>query len=53
VISWETAAQVMVSAFQLELGIRLERGELSGAELARAEDLFQKKYAHPSWTERA
>ncbi|GAB4494334.1 MAG: lipoate--protein ligase family protein [Anaerolineales bacterium] len=52
-IDWETAAQALVESFQRELGIRLERGELSGAEVAHAEDLLQNKYAHPSWTERA
>ncbi len=52
-IDWETAAQATAESFQRELGIRLERGELSGEEIARAEDLFQNKYAHPSWTERA
>jgi len=52
-VAWETAAQALVESFQRELGIRLERGELSGEEFARAEDLFQNKYAHPNWTERA
>ncbi len=52
-IDWETAAQATVESFQRELGIRLERGELSGEEIARAEDLLQNKYAHPGWTERA
>ncbi len=52
-IAWETAAQAWVSAFQQGLGIRLERGELSRAELARAEQLVENKYAHPDWTERA
>jgi lipoate-protein ligase A len=52
-IAWETAAQATVESFQRELGISLERGDLSGEEVARAEDLLQNKYAHPSWTERA
>lgn len=52
-IAWETAAQAIAESFQRELGIRLERGELSGEEMTRAEDLLQNKYAHPSWTERA
>jgi len=52
-IGWETAAQATVESFQRELGICLERGELTEGEIARAEDLFQNKYAHPSWTERA
>ncbi len=52
VISWETAAQAFVGAFESQLGIKFERGELSGAEKARAEELVQNKYGHPDWTER-
>ena len=52
VIPWETAAQAVVGAFQTELGLTFERGELSSAEKTRAEELVQTKYAHPDWTER-
>jgi lipoyl(octanoyl) transferase len=52
VVGWETAAQALVSAFQQQLGLNFERGELSGEEKARAEDLLQTKYAHPDWTKR-
>jgi len=52
-VDWETAAQAIVEAFRRELGISFERGELSGEEIARAEDLVQNKYARPGWTERA
>jgi lipoate-protein ligase A len=52
VIPWETAAQAFVGAFESQLGIKFERGELSSGEKARAEELVQKKYAHPDWTER-
>jgi lipoate-protein ligase A len=52
VITWETAAQAFVSAFQLELGINFERGDLSASEKSRAEDLLHSKYAHPDWTKR-
>ncbi|PWH11957.1 MAG: octanoyltransferase [Anaerolineae bacterium] len=52
-IPWETAAQVLADAFQQELGLRLEPGELSSQERARANELVQNKYAHPAWTERA
>ncbi len=52
VIPFETAAQAFVSAFESQLGIRFERGELSGEEQTHAEELVQKKYASPSWTER-
>jgi lipoate-protein ligase A len=51
-VDWETAAQVFVRAFEAQLGLRLEEGELSAAELARAEELVREKYAHPAWTER-
>jgi lipoate-protein ligase A len=51
-IDWETAAQALVGAFRQELGITFERGQISEAEKARAEDLFQKKYAHPEWNRR-
>lgn len=52
VIAWETAAQAFVDAFESQLDIRFERGELSGAEQAHAEELVHKKYANSSWTER-
>jgi lipoyl(octanoyl) transferase len=52
VIGWETAAQALVSAFQQQLGLNLERGELSEQEKTRAEDLLQTKYAHLDWTRR-
>jgi lipoate-protein ligase A len=52
VMAWETAAQAFVRAFESQLEICLERGELSGAEKARAEELVQKKYGHPDWIER-
>jgi lipoate-protein ligase A len=52
VVGWETAAQAFVRAFEAELGLTFEPGELSAAELARADELVKEKYAHPSWTER-
>ena len=53
VIAWETAAQAFVSAFEQELGLKFERGELTETEKARAEELVEKKYDHPGWTERS
>jgi lipoate-protein ligase A len=50
--SWETAAQAFSQAFESQLGLKLERGELSRSELDRTDDLVREKYAHPSWTER-
>lgn len=51
-VSWETAAQAFVEAFEAQLGLKFERGELSESESRRAEELVKEKYAHPSWTER-
>ena len=51
-VDWETAAQAFVRAFEAQLGICFEKGELSASESARAEELVKEKYAHPSWTER-
>ena len=51
-VSWGTAAQAFVRAFEAQLGLNLETGELSPSELARTEELLKEKYAHPSWTEK-
>lgn len=51
-VDWETAARSMVRAFEAELGLQLEEGEMSRKEISRAEELVREKYAHPSWTER-
>ena len=51
-LAWETAAQAFIRAFETQLGICFERGELSESESSRAEELVRAKYAHPSWTER-
>ena len=52
VIPWEMAAQAFGAAFESQLGICLERGELSGEEQTHAEELVHKKYGNPDWTER-
>jgi lipoate-protein ligase A len=52
VVAWETAAQAFVRAFEAQLGLCFERGELSGSESRRADELVKEKYDHPSWTER-
>ena len=52
IVDWETAAQAIVLAFEAQLDLSFETGELTESELARAEDLVKEKYAHPSWTER-
>lgn len=51
-VSWETATQAFVEAFEAQLGLRFERGELSESESRRADELVREKYNHPSWTER-
>jgi len=51
-VDWETAMQAFVRAFEAQLGLSFENGDLSASELSRAEELVNEKYAHPSWTER-
>ena len=51
-ISWETAAQAYVGAFESELGIEFETGDLSGSESKTADELVREKYNHPSWMKR-
>ena len=51
-VDWDTAAETFIHAFESELEIQFERGELSQVELTRADKLVREKYAHPSWTER-
>jgi lipoate-protein ligase A len=52
VVNWDTAAAAFSQAFQSQLGLCLEKGELSHSEVNRAAQLVKEKYAHPSWTER-
>jgi lipoyl(octanoyl) transferase len=52
-ISWETAAQAFIHAFEAQLGLSLQRGELSESESKRTEELVREKYDHPSWMERS
>jgi lipoyl(octanoyl) transferase len=51
-VSWETAAQAFIQAFEAQLGLCFERGELSESESRRVDQLVKEKYAHPYWTER-
>jgi lipoyl(octanoyl) transferase len=51
-VTWETAAQAFIQAFETQLGLCFERGELSESESRRAEELVREKYDHPSWTKR-
>lgn len=51
-VGWETAAQAFIRAFEAQLGLSFENGELSANEISRTEELVREKYGHPSWTER-
>ncbi len=51
-VSWAAAVQAFVQAFEAQLGLCFERGELTGFESRRAEELVREKYDHPSWMER-
>lgn len=51
-ITWDTAAAAVADAFQAALNLTLEPSDLSYAELQRADQLINEKYANPTWTER-
>lgn len=51
-VSWDSAAQAMIHAFETQLGLTFERGELTQKEISRTEELVREKYDHPSWMER-
>lgn len=51
-LPWEVAARAFESAFAETLNLTLVRQEPSPAELGRAGELVDEKYAHPSWNER-
>jgi lipoate-protein ligase A len=46
-VSWDGVVQAFVTAFGEVLSLDLCAGELSPAESQRAEELVEKKYAHP------
>ena len=52
VVAQDDAARAMVRAFEAELGIQFEGGELSPKENSRAEELVREKYGNPNWTAR-
>ena len=52
VVSWDNAAQAFIHAFEAQLELSLERGELSESESKRADELVKEKYDHRSWTQR-
>ena len=51
-VSWEEASRAYVRAFEAQLGIQFEEGELSESESKMADELVVEKYDHPSWTKR-
>ena len=51
-VSWETAAEAFIGAFESQLGLSLQQEELSESESRRTDELVQEKYDHPSWTDR-
>ena len=51
-VSWDEAAQAMIRAFESELDLQFEPGDLSASEQARAAELVDEKYNHPSWMKR-
>jgi lipoate-protein ligase A len=52
IVSWEEAAQSLITAFKDNLHLKFELTELTSQEIENAEKLEKEKYAHPSWTER-
>jgi lipoate-protein ligase A len=51
-ISWDKAASAFIQAFEICLNLSLAESELTPTEEAHAQELVEKKYGHPSWTER-
>lgn len=51
-LAWNTAAHAFATAFAQTLDLAFTPASLTPAELARATELEQEKYNHPSWTER-
>ena len=51
-LSWLQAAQAFASAFRETLNLHLTPADLTPAELARAEELVEAKYANAEWTQK-
>jgi lipoate-protein ligase A len=51
-MEWKIIAEAFVSAFQEQLNISLEPGDLTDIELEVAEKLVKDKYANPGWTQK-
>lgn len=50
-VSWQTAAESLISAFAQSFDLSFEAGQLTPAETQRARALVQEKYANPAWTQ--
>jgi lipoate-protein ligase A len=51
-VAWEEAAEAVQAGFSQGLGMHFDQGELSPAEVRRADELKRQRYAHPGWTRR-
>ncbi len=51
-VSWNIAADAIISAFAKKLKLNLVPSKLTSEELIRAEILVKEKYALPQWTKR-
>jgi lipoate-protein ligase A len=51
-VTWESATGAFTTAFQQALALTLEPTGLTDAEVKRAEELVELKYANPAWTHR-
>ena len=51
-VSWEDAAQAFIQGFSSELGLALQRGEVTELEQTRAKELLSEHYKNTSWTQR-
>ncbi len=51
-ITWQQAANAVIRGFELSLDLRFVKADLSGFEVARAEELYHEKYTSLSWNHR-
>ncbi|MCS7248030.1 MAG: lipoate--protein ligase family protein [Anaerolineales bacterium] len=51
-ISWQQAADAMIQGFELALDLRFVKADLTGFEIARAEELYHEKYTSLGWNHR-
>jgi lipoate-protein ligase A len=52
-VSWNEAAQAIITAFGSVLALEFQPGNLTTDERNRTEELVRVKYGHPSWTEKS